>query len=101
MDLRLGLSDEKVPLFLDRHLFSCKQEEQLHLKFYLGKDMPPIYRMMPNNLSFLGLVVVSMGTPTSHSFGALCSVHGCIHLSSTHFLVAVNRYGLILLTCEI
>jgi hypothetical protein len=101
MDLRLSSSDEKVPLFLDRHLLSCKQEKKLHLKFFLGKDMFSIYRVMPNNLSFLGLVVVFLRHSNSHSFGALCSVHGRIQLRSTHFLVGVNRYGLLLFTCEI
>jgi hypothetical protein len=95
---RPNWSDEKAHFFLDRHLFSCKQEEQLHLKSYLGKDMPPIYWMMPKILSFLGLIVVFTGTPTSHSSGALCSVHGRIQPRNTHFLVAINRYGLLLLT---
>jgi hypothetical protein len=51
--------------------FSCKQVKQLYLKFYLGKDILPIYRTIPKMLHFLGFVTVFKCTPISHSFGAL------------------------------
>jgi hypothetical protein len=86
---------------LSRVDISCKQAKQLYRTFYLGEDMLPIYRMVPNMLSFLRFVAVSKGNPISLSFEAWCGVHGRIQRMSTFFLVAFNRYDVLLAGCKI